>query len=278
MAKKRKDFSSFGGRKMVKISVVTPSVRPEGLDIVRQSLNRQTFKDFEWIIVTPDNGEWSKFRMELALKDGFINDMVRLGDGENYLLFEPPKNEGDMYSLNKAWNAAFKRARGELIVSFVDMTWAPPDALENFWIHYENNPKALVGGIGHQYAEVQNNKPEVLVWQDPRARTDFGSFYEISPIDLEFCLTSVPRQAIYDIGGWDEKWDQFAALSEKEACLRMDKLGYKFYLDQSIEYRALTHPRLTKDWEERYQKGCEYLDQCFKEIKNGTRLKLDFVK
>ena len=247
---------------MVKISVITPSVREEGLQIVRDSLSRQTFRDFEHIVISPfdPNGEKVSWDQEAT----WVKD--------------PGKKEGDMYSLNASWNEGFKNANGELIISFVDMTWAPPDALENFWTHYENNSKALVGGIGHQYAEVQNGKPEILVWQDPRAQTQYGSFWEINPIDLEFCLTSVPKQAIYDIGGWDEKWDQFAALSEKEACLRMDKLGYKFFLDSSIEYRALQHPRLTKDWEERYKLGCDYMAKCLREINNGTRLKLDFVK
>lgn len=254
---------------MVKISVVTPSVRPEGLYIVQQSLDRQTLSkdEFEWIVVSP-SPIVSKFGTDTRhTKSLFKTEFIR----------EPEKNEGDMYNLNKAWNEGFRHAKGELIVSFVDMTWAPPDALENFWAHYQDNPKSLVGGVGNQYEEVQNGKPEIMIWKDPRMRMDQGSFYEINPIDLEFCLTSVPKQAIYDIGGWDETWDKYAALSEKEACLRMEKLGYKFYLDQSIEYRALTHPRLTKDWEERYQAGCRYMEKCLKEINAGTRLKLDFM-
>lgn len=248
----------------MKISVITPSVRPKGLEIVKRSLDQQTFKDFEWIIIGPGGNHFSKRDAEL------FNYPVAL-------LQDAPKKDGEMYKLNAAWNRGFRQAKGELIVSFVDMTWAPPDALENFWSHYQDNPRALVGGVGNQYEEVQNGKPEIMIWKDPRMRMDNGSFYEINPIDLEFCLTSVPKQAISDIGGWDETWDKYAALSEKEACLRMDKLGYKFYLDQSIEYRALTHPRLTKDWEERYQLGCKYMEKCLHEINNGTRLKLNYL-
>jgi glycosyltransferase involved in cell wall biosynthesis len=252
---------------MVRISVVTPSVRPEGLDIVKRSLDKQTFRDFEWIVVAPF---WDKPEtLPSGIRTCSVTEIIKLPD--------PPRNKDDNYGLNKAWNAAFKVAKGELIISFVDMTWIPPDALQNFWYHYQDNPKSLVGGVGNQYAEVQNGKPEIMIWKDPRMRMDQGSFYEINPIDLEFCLTSVPKQAIFDIGGWDEAWDKYAALSEKEACLRMDKLGYKFYLDQSIEYRALTHPRLTKDWEERYRAGCKYMEKCIHEINEGIRLKLNYV-
>lgn len=233
---------------MVKISVITPSVRKDGLDIVKKSLDNQTFRDFEWIVVSP---------FEYKNCDLWIPD--------------PPKNEGDMYNLNKAWNAAFKQAQGKLFVSFVDMTWAPPDALQQFWDHYEANPQGLIGGVGNQYEEVIDDKPEILIWKDPRMRMDQGSFYEINPIDLEFCLTSVPKQAILDCGGLDEEFDKVAALSEKDMCLRLDKLGYRFYLDQSIEYRALKHPRLTADWEERYQAGVKMFQEKLHNLNNGIR-------
>lgn len=256
---------------MHKISIITPSVRFEGLDIVRKSLEKQIFKDWEWIIVCPAS---------VAIKlnpSHHAHQKIRMLAHNIMVVIEPDKNEGDMYSLNKSWNEGFRMAHGELVISFVDMTWAPPDALENFWIHYENNPKAVIGGIGHQYEKVIDGKPEILIWQDPRAQTQYGSFWEINPIDMELCLTSIPKQAIIDIGGFDETFDQYAALSEKEACLRMDKLGYKFFLDNTIEYRALTHPRLTKDWDQRYEAGLKYFHQCIREINDGIRLKLDYL-
>jgi GT2 family glycosyltransferase len=107
---------------------------------------------------------------------------------------------------------------------------------------------------------------------------DQGSWYEINPVDFELCVASIPRQAILDVGGVDEEFDKFAALSEKEMCLRIDKLGYKFYLDQSLEYRALHHERLTKDWDERYNKGLEYYAKCIHEIGEGKRLCLTNLK
>lgn len=247
----------------MKISVITPSVRPEGLDIVQKSLDNQTFREFEWIIVGPVSLV-NSYR-------GMISDFYKRAGYGVSLLHEPPKNEGDMYNLNKAWNKAFKEARGELFVSFVDMTWAPPNALQQFWDHYEANPKGLIGGVGNQFAEVIDGRPEIQIWKDPRMRMDYGSFYEINPIDLEFCLTSVPKQAIIDCGGLDEDYDKVAALSEKDMCIRLDMLGYKFYLDQSIEYRALTHPRLTTDWEERYQAGCRLFDEKIAGLRNGSR-------
>ena len=34
----------------MKISVITPSIRPEGLKILQECLAQQTFKDFEWLV------------------------------------------------------------------------------------------------------------------------------------------------------------------------------------------------------------------------------------
>lgn len=236
------------------ISVITPSVREGGLDMVKKCLDRQTYQDFEWIVCTP-----------YTYKKATI------------WIPEPIKNLGDTYNLNKCWNQLFRRVKGELVVSTVDMLWFPPDMLDRLWGHYQNNNKSCVGAIGHQYDQMENGKPEHQVWRDPRVRTDFGSFYEIKPIDFELCVASLPRQAILDVGGVDEEFDKYAALSEKEMCTRIDRLGYKFYLDQTLEYRAIKHDRLTKDWDEKYKLGINYFNQCVNEVISGKRLKLNFL-
>lgn len=232
------------------IDVVTPSVRNDQLDMVKKCLDRQTFKDFTWHIVGPVDRATVK---------------------------EPEKREGDYYNLNKAWNAAYRQAKGRLIVSIVDGLWFPPDTLEHLLNHYLMNNKACVTCIGHQYDRVENGKPEHMVWRDPRARTDQGSFYEVPHTEMELCIASFPRQAVLDVGGVDEEFDKFAALSEKEMMARMYKAGYKTYISQTIEYRAIQHPRLSTTWDEHYQKGWPYYEQCMKDIASGKRLKLAFL-
>lgn len=234
------------------------------LEIVAKCLKRQTFKDYEWIIVAPQ-----KLFIPIDREIGH--------DYQFEFIAEPKKRSGDFYNLNKAWNAAFKVAKGELIVSIVDGIWFEPDLLERLWTHYQNNSRACIGAIGHQYKKLANGKPEGLIWRDPRVRKDQGTFYEINFIDLELCVASLPLEGIKAVGGIDEEWDKYAALSEKELVARMDKLGYKFFLDQSMEYRAIHHERLSPDWDKKYQEGCDFFAKCLSKINEGKRLKLDYL-
>jgi hypothetical protein len=236
---------------MIKISIVTPSVRKENLEIIDKCLKRQSFKDWEWLVGSPEDygyGTWVK---------------------------DPPKKEGDFYGLNKCWNEMFRVVEGELIVSIQDGIWFAPDMLQKFWDHYVADPKACIGAIGHQYSDVINGKPENLVWQDPRARTDQGSFHEVYYVDLEYSVCSIPKQAILDVGGLKTEWDKYAALSEKEMNARMVKAGYKMYLDQSQIYRAIHHERLSSDWDDKYRLGCAYFEECIRSIMRGEDLKGD---
>lgn len=243
----------------MKITVITPTVRPEALKIVADCLKRQTTQDFQWLIVCPRN------LFEIINKD--------IGKEIAFVMIpEPPKKEGDFYCLNKAWNKAYSQAQGELIVNIVDGIYFPPDTLERLLSHYMVNPKALVTTIGHQYSGVVNGKPEGLVWSDPRARSDQGSFYEVAPSEMEMCLCSIPKQATLDCGGLDEIYDTCPAVSEKEMCWRLDKLGYKFYIDQSIEYRAISHPRLKGNWDQMYKDVTTPLfTKHVDELNKGTR-------
>ena len=223
----------------MKISVIIPSVRDTSLN--EKCLQRQTFQDFETIIVRP------------------------VGQ----------KPAGLFYTLNRDYNRGVRQAKGELIISYQDQIKIQHDCLERFWGHYKNNNKSIVGAVGDQYLSFN---PPIKVWIDPRKRADQGSFYECLEQDVEYTLCSIPKQAIVDVGGFDEYFDHYAAIAEKELNARMYKIGYKFYLDQSLEYEALHHPRLTADWDEKYKEGSIYYGKCLRAINDNTRIKLNYLK
>ena len=169
-------------------------MRPQGLLLNKQSLQRQTLNkdNWEWLIGSPQSN--------------FIAIDRQIGHDIDFTFIpEPPKRKGDFYGLCKSYNSMFRVAKGDLIVSYQDQIEMDPTTLERLWTHYEANPKACIGAIGHQY---ENG---IQVWTDPRQTLKYGSFYECNPIDIEFTLCSIPLQAIYDSGGIDQEFDLGAA-------------------------------------------------------------------
>lgn len=89
------------------ISVLTPTIRNDGLEIIKKALNKQTYELFEWIICSPEKPNL-KGRYEW-MKDDFT---------------------GGLWTLNRVYNRMINYANGELIVSIQDYTSFDPDALE----------------------------------------------------------------------------------------------------------------------------------------------------
>lgn len=206
----------------MKITVVTPTIRREGLEIVRKSLLKQTHKDWEWLIGSPFDPQISEATwVEDNFDDGY-------------------------WTLNRMYNALFRKASGELIVSLQDWIWVPKDGLEKFWTNYEEtNKKAVISGVGDQYETVNKwGKPEVKIWSDPRKNDKHGSFYECFPNDAEWNWCAIPFSAIKEAGGMDEHLDCLGYGGDQlQICARIDELGYQFYLDQTNESYTVRHGR-----------------------------------
>jgi len=101
-------------QKNVKISVVTPTIRPQGLEVLADCLKKQTFKEFEWLVEINVSGETD---------------------------------------FNNAMNKMIKRAQGSLIVSIQDYTRIPNDGLENMWKDYEDKPAFYTYPLSKQMAD-----------------------------------------------------------------------------------------------------------------------------
>lgn len=88
---------------MYKVSVLTPSIRPAGLEITKSCLESQTFQDFEWL--------------------------TEIGHGR--------------HDLNAAYNRMLARAKGEIVVSLQDYIKVMPDYLEKIVAAHEAHPKTF---------------------------------------------------------------------------------------------------------------------------------------
>ena len=220
----------------VNISILTPSIRPEGLAIVDTALARQSFKSFEWIVCGPEN---LRGEVEKNIKK---NRYIYIGN--------PPLKESMIWDLNFSYNRLIKESKGDLLVSWQDYTFADPTALEKYWFHFVTEPKTLVSGVGNKYESVY---PELgaMTWKDPREREDQGTYYYCFFDDIEWNFCSIPKKAMFDIGGFDESLDYLGfGLDGYSVNERLSYLGgYEFALDQTIKSYSLGHGRV-KNWEE----------------------------
>lgn len=218
------------------LTILTPSVRPNGLGIVDLGLSRQSIEKFEWLICMP----------ERFVEDG----KKQIGLNEPTFITTPPLKEGMFWDLNSAYNRLIKRAKGDLIISIQDNTFFSPEALEKFAFYYDKDLCSIVSGMGDKYDRVYPTlgKKE---WSDPRWETT-KSFREVAPALIEGNFCAVPRQAFFDVGGFDENLDfmgyglDFYSVFDRIAI----KGGYKFYIDDFNESFSLTHGRV-KDWDEK---------------------------
>ena len=250
---------------MPKITVITPTIRPDGLQIVSDALKKQTFKDFEWLVGSPfkpeqDNAIWVKD----DFKDGF-------------------------WSLNRIYNKLFKKARGKHVVSIQDHIWVPPTALERFLgaleglVATEKTSKVVISGVGDQYERLgQYGKPEVKIWKDCRKRSDYGSLYEIFWNDAEFNWVIFPKNLVNLVGAFDQKLDFLGFGGDQlQFCERLNEVGVKFFIDQSNESFTLRHDRGDfggqKEWDSKHvlfakgKSGLSIYDERKMElVKNGN--------
>lgn len=109
----------------MKISVLTPSIRPLGLEIVRNGLLKQTFTEFEWL--------------------------VEIGLGK--------------HDLNSAYNRMLRRAKGELVVSLQDHILIRPDFLQRWWNAHQENPNAFMTAPVGKVDDLHYSSKPVWDWR-----------------------------------------------------------------------------------------------------------------
>ena len=163
--------------------------------------------------------------------------------------------------------------RTEVVVSWQDWIWMPPDGLQNLLEALQSVGDSVIGIVGDQYEKVGRfGKPEVKIWADPRKTNKYGDFYESFPSDNEWNLCILPKKLIYDVGGFCEELDFTGfGMDGYQVNERLDLLGYKFYLAQYIESFTVRHGR------ESY-KGKDYWDKN-NNLTNGQyeKVRKDFV-
>ncbi len=175
---------------MIRISVITPTIRIDGLKVIQESLARQTFdKDsFEWLVEVgiPGNG----------------------------------------HDLNAAFNRMLKRARGSLIVILEDHTKILDDGLQRFWDAYQANPRTfLTAPLGKVANWGDSPKWDWRASKQSASQTDYTDCHWNT---WEIDWGCAPKSALYEIGGFDEELDRFWSADNVNVGKRAQLAGYDF--------------------------------------------------
>lgn len=212
------------------VSVITPTIRPDGLKLVESALKRQMFsdfwykhlEDFEWLVGSP-----------------FEPDVDCIWVQDDF--------KGGLWTLNRIYNKLIKQAKADIIISIQDHTFFGMDVIDRFRTHFLYDPKSIVTGVGDKYDTVYPKKGTVI-WRDPR-RVD-GGFRDTTFNNIEFNFCSIPKEALYAVGGFDEQMDfEFFGMDAYDTLRRISNVGgFKFVIDESIESFSEEHGRVS-NWE-----------------------------
>lgn len=238
-----------------KITVITATARYGGIDIWKESLQRQSFTNFDAILI---DELWShRFKEVLKFKEG---------DERLRYLPTPKKEEGKFWNLSKSLNSALSWSKGELVVFLQDYIWLPDDGLAKFWEKYKQEGKCLISGVGNKSAEPSEAaepkglvsifngpvpKPTGVWFTDPRIKG--RGFHICNPIEWEGNWACAPMSIIEEIGGFDEDFDAGWGYDNVNFAERAQLAGYHCWLDEDNQCLGYSHELLFKEHEYKEQ-------------------------
>lgn len=146
------------------ISVVVPTMRIGGLDVLAVGLEGQTFRDFE--LVVSDGVKKHRPRVFTDHPTTFPVTHV-----------EPRDNPFPLNAFCRYANTGLAHARGEVIVFVTDYTWLPPTCLETHAVFHKKYDKRS-GFMGpHQYVSMPPLAPTFGGYQKDEEREGEGERY-----------------------------------------------------------------------------------------------------
>lgn len=238
------------------ISVLYVTKRMGGFDLLFSNLERQTFRDFELIIVD-ELYEWRRapfsYHLTYVPVDFSVVHLPVIGYGD-----------GRQTTICRAHNIGYAACRGELVVLLQDYIWILPDGLERFWNAYhatqermlitghstrvEGHPIANPNGILSTYDHWCGHMPPGdPVYQETRPIPQ-TRFAPITSEAWEGNWACVPGTVVEQLKGIDEDYDLGpASYDNQNLSQRAEVLGYQTTLDPENTCYGANHYRYFDD-------------------------------
>lgn len=240
------------------VEIVTVSKRVGWEQLAIESLDKQTYynkykRNFRWIIVTEEPNEKLQ---------AFI-DLCGPSKIKPLLLQAPKKKEGCLSNLNASLNWGLKHTSptASHIVFYQDFIELEEDTLEKLVKNRNELSKSFITTATHE-----NGKFDARYTGTDTLRT-------IEPREWEANVAIAPRQALFNLGGFDEEYDQGWSWDNVNVAERAALLGYKFYIDESIQPNLHFHEK-----ERSIPPNGEFHEQRMRETRHLQRpIKLDYL-
>lgn len=172
-----------------KISVITPTIRPKGLEIIQECLKRQTLQDFEWLV-------------EVGVP-------------------------GKGHDLNAAFNRMVKRAKGELLIFYEDYTKILDDGLERFWKAHEEHPDTMFTSPLGKVDSFTDPHPR-WDWRANKQKETQKDYTNCLSRCWEIDWGCAPKKALFDVGGFDTELDKWWSGDNVSVAIRAEMKDWKF--------------------------------------------------
>lgn len=226
------------------VTIYTPTVRDGWWNVMADNLSKQTYKNFEWIIVDDKDEN----RNDLAIK---YAEKYKLNI--KYLKGKKRKIKRT-YSLCNANNTAIENAKGNLFVFLQDFVLIEKDAIERLVDLYRHNPMSFIAPVDKYNApkfvpnlcneeDWFNDKTDVIgeFMRENIRQQHYGFRKSGTVTDFEQNFGAVDIELLRLLGGYYEFYDEALGWDDTEIIYRAFKLGYKLFVDDSIVATCVDH-------------------------------------
>jgi len=178
-------------------------------------------------VITPSIRPWGVKTVKACLEEQTFKDF------EHIIKLSDPSKGCD---LCKSLNQALREAKGEYIVVWQDYISAPENTLEELL-------KSAEGGLFVTAAMGTTLDWKIIKWDWRHYRQ---GFQEIEYQHWEMDLAIAPKKAFFEVGGFDEEYDEHWSNENVNLAFRVMKLGYRFFVQPSVKGIQYAHDKVEK--------------------------------
>lgn len=230
-----------------KVSVITPTIRVGWWRVMAENLSKQTYKNFEWIVVDDYKEDRTKIAEKYANK---YNLTIRYLRGDKTSKESPPFYPRRC-GLVRANNIGWQNAKGELLIWLQDFILMPTNGIEQLVDVYRHNSDALIAPTDIYYDCIKPDTSNKEDWWP--VKTGWGHFHSIiteenwrnirnqhlgmreteNPFDLETNYCAIPKKILEELNGFWEFFDDGLGYDNTEVAYRAMKSGYRVIIDDT---------------------------------------------